>query len=298
MKDFYKACGTENRPATAYHPQSDGQTERNNCVIGDMLRSILGYDKQRDRAKALPAVEFAIIDTFHTAILTTPFRLVYGRDPRRPLSVIPPEATGNVAAARFCTKWSEDIATAKRHLQAAQTRMKATYDVTRRMVEFQVGDQVLLSTKNLNLKTQGKDPQAKKLLPKFIGPFPVVEVVGLGAYRLQIPSHMSRLHDVFNVCLLKPYKRAVTSQHTSLKPSEVGATLLTTSGTSSILPASTRWCGKATLSLRRRGSLSATCTCCRSLLPSGVPNHGSRLVFNAPYVLEIATYAEHPDEAG
>eukprot|EP00955_Chlamydomonas_euryale_P027654 291814-Chlamydomonas_euryale.AAC.1 len=82
--------------------------------------------------------------------------------------------------------------------------MKAYYDVHRRQVTFHVGDKILLSTENLELRPPGVD-RAKKLLPKFVGPFTVTAVVGKGAYRLDLPRTLSRLHNVFNVCLLKPY---------------------------------------------------------------------------------------------
>eukprot|EP00955_Chlamydomonas_euryale_P015484 165720-Chlamydomonas_euryale.AAC.1 len=81
--------------------------------------------------------------------------------------------------------------------------MKAYYDVHRRQVTFNVGDKVL-STKNLELRPPGVD-RAKKLLLKFVGPFTVTAVVSKGAYRLDLPRTMSRLHNVFNVCLLKPH---------------------------------------------------------------------------------------------
>eukprot|EP00955_Chlamydomonas_euryale_P024710 260267-Chlamydomonas_euryale.AAC.1 len=83
--------------------------------------------------------------------------------------------------------------------------MKAAYDVHRRPVTFRTGDRVLLSTRNINLKRPGGSASTPKLMPRFIGPFTVTEVVGKGAYKLDLPDTPRRLHNVFNVCLLKQF---------------------------------------------------------------------------------------------
>ena len=71
-------------------------------------------------------------------------------------------------------------------------------------MEFEAGDRVLLSTRNLNLKGPAKG--SKKLLPKWVGPFQVTKWVNKVAYRLALPGSMSRIHDIFHVSLLKEYR--------------------------------------------------------------------------------------------
>ena len=85
-------------------------------------------------------------------------------------------------------------------LLSAQQRQKAYHDRKARAKSFNVDDQVLLSTKNIAFK----NPGTAKLLPKFAGPFRVLEKIGQAAYKLLLPESM-KIHDVFHVGLLEPY---------------------------------------------------------------------------------------------
>ncbi|KAF0710942.1 hypothetical protein AaE_012307 [Aphanomyces astaci] len=91
------------------------------------------------------------------------------------------------------------------NLQKAQARQKNYCDKKRSLVEFKEGDYVMLATRNIPLKhAQVKNKNEKaKLVPRFIGPFKIQEVVNANAMRLKLPRSMSRLHDVFNVDRLK-----------------------------------------------------------------------------------------------
>ena len=105
------------------------------------------------------------------------------------------------AAEQFVIKMQEELKRAKQCMLDAQTRMKSTADKFRKDITFKVNDDVLLATKNLKLK--GNNP--RKLLPRFIGAFKVLKCVGKVSYKLGLPDHM-RIHDVFHVSLLHPYK--------------------------------------------------------------------------------------------
>jgi RNase H-like domain found in reverse transcriptase/Reverse transcriptase (RNA-dependent DNA polymerase)/Integrase zinc binding domain/Chromo (CHRromatin Organisation MOdifier) domain/Retroviral aspartyl protease/Integrase core domain len=200
-EELCSLCGTRQSMGTAYHPQSDGQTERVNRVLEDMLRHYVN-PAQNNWDEQLAGAEFAINNAWHESIKTTPFMLNYGQHPLTPLD-LGLRRRGRVPAAEaFVTSRQDALAKAKACILAAQQRQKAYADTKRRDVEFAVGDQVLLSTKNIQLKTlQGVD----KLLPKFIGPFSVESKVGMVAYRLSLPSHV-KIHPVFHVSLLKPYR--------------------------------------------------------------------------------------------
>ena len=111
-------------------------------------------------------------------------------------------AQDNVPAVKDMLKnMHEAIADAKSCLQAAQQRQKAHADLHRRDVEFNIGDLVLLSTKNITMKMVG----SSKLMPKYVGPFPVTRQVNKVAYKIELPPCM-KIHDVFHVSLLKAYK--------------------------------------------------------------------------------------------
>jgi hypothetical protein len=94
------------------------------------------------------------------------------------------------------------LASARSNLAKAQDAMVKTADKRRRSHSISVGSQVLLSTANLALKTPGQTP---KLLPRFIGPFPVVAQVNPVTFRLDLPRQYRQLHPVFHVSLLRPH---------------------------------------------------------------------------------------------
>lgn len=217
--DFFASLCAINNMAQAmtssYHPQSDGQTERANRVIEDMLRHYVCPDTQSDWVDFLPMVEFAYNNAFHSSLGSTPFRLNYGFDPLTPMSILTRSRGGkeaweayrellarhkNMLARQFSVRMQEALQRARRCLEAARQRQKEWADKKRRHVEFEKGSLVLLSTKNVKLKSSG----SRKLLPRFIGPFTVTRQVNPVAYEIDLPTQV-RLHNVFHVSLLRPY---------------------------------------------------------------------------------------------
>lgn len=205
MSELYRQLGTKVKLSTAYHPQSDGQTERVNRVLEDMLRNYTAA-KQDDWHEYLAAAEFAINNAHHDSVGSTPFRLNYGRDPNLPGRA----AQGLMPAANtFADRMIKGLADAKLCLQQARNRMKDSADKKRRPISFSEGELVLLSSKNINIKMPKGG--TKKLLFKHIGPFPIAPFEEKGApgskvsYQLILPPHMSRIHDVFHVNLLKKF---------------------------------------------------------------------------------------------
>jgi hypothetical protein len=184
--------------STAFHPQTDGQTERVHRVLEDYLRSYVcqQYD---DWDMWLALAAFAHNNSKHSATGHTPFYLTYGRHPRTPAtmhtrSTIP-------AADEFSTHFSTMVKAAMSAADAARQRMSAMTASNRPNV-YEPGQLVLLSTKNLTLKTLGPN----KLLPRWVGPFKVLSKVGEVAYKLDLPDCM-KIHPVFHVSLLYPYKK-------------------------------------------------------------------------------------------
>jgi len=115
------------------------------------------------------------------------------------------ELDGTVpASSDFVTSFQSRITAAKRCLEAAQQRAESDSNAHRRMPDPEIaeGTLVLLNTKNINTNVKGP----RKLLPKWIGPFPVAKLVGKAAVKLTLPSDY-RIHNVFHVSLVKHYKQ-------------------------------------------------------------------------------------------
>ena len=113
------------------------------------------------------------------------------------------------AAERFHARMQETLKAAKDAMRQAQNRQKQYADLRKSERSFAVGDMVMLSAKHINLKKPAE--ATRKLLPRFIGPFKVIQKVGVPgkevAYKLELPDSMQRVHPVFHVSLLKPFHR-------------------------------------------------------------------------------------------
>ena len=212
---FFAECmrimGVNQAFSTAFHPQTDGQTERVNRILEDMLRHYVG-PYQDDWDELLDLAEFAINNAYQESIQMTPFYMVTGKHPNTKISI---DASSHVPAAKQWTEsYTERLARAKASIKAAQDRQKAYADRNRKEVRFEVGQQVLLSTKNIKFKGEG----VPKLMPKWMGPLRVKKLVGrrdpvtdevmvehVRAVELELPPLM-RVHPVFHVSLIKAYK--------------------------------------------------------------------------------------------
>jgi transposase InsO family protein len=192
-----KSIGTEQALSTAYHPQTDGQTERVNRVLEDMLRMYVSRS-QTDWEDKLACAEFAVNNSEHVSTGVSPFFLNYGHHPYLPVSLLPNHRVPGATA--FAQKMQRLIAEARRVHRIATQRQAQYANSKRRDVQFEEGDWVLLSSKNLRFK-QG----SPKLLPRWVGPFQVAKRVGTQAYELILPARW-KIHDVFHVSVLERYR--------------------------------------------------------------------------------------------
>jgi hypothetical protein len=198
-KSFCAKLGIDPRFSTAFHPQTDGQTERTNRVVEEVLRHYIN-GQHSNWEDLLPIVAFAINNAKSASTGETPFFLNYGRNPHTALSVALPEPTLPSLAMVF-QDLEGTLINVRKLIVAAQDRQKTYADKKRRPHTFTQGDLVLLATKNLHFKTG-----VKKLHPKYVGPFKILRMIGSNAAELQLPVAYSRLHPVFHVSLLQPYK--------------------------------------------------------------------------------------------
>jgi hypothetical protein len=193
--ELSKARQMKQRLSTAYHPQTDGQTERTHQALQHYLRCFSGAEQQW--APLLPEAEFAYNNSVHVTIGVSPFEALYGYHPRM-VDYVPSSQLKVQGVHERLSKLAQTRERMYVHWQKAVDSQKKYYDARHQWVEFQVGETVGLSTKNFRFK------EGKKLAPRFI-PVKVTERIGSQAYKVQLPVKYSRLHDVFPVSLLEKW---------------------------------------------------------------------------------------------
>ncbi|GJS40324.1 reverse transcriptase domain-containing protein [Tanacetum coccineum] len=194
-----EALGTRLDMSTAYHPQTDGQSERTIQTLEDMLRAcVMDFGGSWDTH--LPLIEFSYNNSYHTSIKCTPFEDLYRRKCRSPV-IWTEVGESQLIGPEIVQETTEKIVQIKERLKTARSRQKSYADKRRKPLEFQVGDRVLLKVSPW--KGVVRFGKKKKLAPRYVGPFEIVECVGPVAYRLKLPQELSCVHDTFHVSNLK-----------------------------------------------------------------------------------------------
>ncbi|GJR97048.1 putative reverse transcriptase domain-containing protein [Tanacetum coccineum] len=171
-KGLQNAWGTRLKFSTAFHPETDGQSERTIQTLEDMLRSCaLEWTGNWDDYICL--VEFAYNNSWHASIKCAPFEMLYGRKCRAPICW---DQVGErvLEGPEMIEVTNEKVAVAREKLKEAQTRQKSYADKHRRLLEFQPGEHVFLKVS----PTRGVRRfwySRGKLSPSFIGPFEILE---------------------------------------------------------------------------------------------------------------------------
>nr|GFC79593.1 putative reverse transcriptase domain-containing protein [Tanacetum cinerariifolium] len=185
--------------STAYHPKTDGQSERTIQTLEDMLRTCaIDFGKGWDNHFSL--VEFSHDNRYHASIKAAPFEALYGRKCRSPVcwtEVVEAQILG----PELIQETTEKIVQIKQGMQAARDRQKSYADLKREPMEFQVEDKVVL--KVLPWKGVVRFGKRGKLNPRYVGPFKVLEEIGKVAYKLGLPEELSRVHNTFHVSNLR-----------------------------------------------------------------------------------------------
>lgn len=200
-KSLFSSLGTKIAPSTAYHPQTDGQSEIANRKVEEMIRAFANYRKD-NWDDHLVDFEVAYNSAVHNTTLCSPFYLNYGIHPKTiPIDGI---TAYNPTAQSFLETMKDTTDFAYKRIIRQNARMAEYANKSRIPHEFSVDDQVWLSTKNLSIEDGSG---MRKLHPKFCGPFKIVEKINDVTFRLELPYPMKAkgIHDSFHCSLLKPF---------------------------------------------------------------------------------------------
>ncbi|WVZ70085.1 hypothetical protein U9M48_018783 [Paspalum notatum var. saurae] len=203
---LHEALGTKLDYSTTYHPQTDGQTERVNQLLKDLLRAcVLTYGPNWE--DSLPFAEFSYNNSYQASIEMSPFQALYGRQCRTSLMWEEAGERQFFGPAIF-EEAAENVAKVRDNLKIAQSRQKSYANKRRRELTFEAGEFVYLKVSPLRgtkrFHTRGK------LAPRYVGPYKIKKNIGDLAYELELPEHLSGVH---------PY-RFLTGQ--KKKPEEQG----------------------------------------------------------------------------
>ncbi|WVZ70434.1 hypothetical protein U9M48_019105 [Paspalum notatum var. saurae] len=192
----------------AYHPQTDGQTERTNQILKDMLRACaIQHGTSWD--KCLPYAEFSYNNSYQASLKKSPFEALYGKRCRTPLFW---NQTGEkqLFGSDIIQDAEQQLWIVQENLRVAQSRQRSYADVRRRDLSFKVDDHVYLKVSQM--RSIRRFNMKEKLAPRYIGPFKIMEKKGEVAYRLELPPSLSGVHDVFHMSQLKKCLRVPEEQ--------------------------------------------------------------------------------------
>jgi predicted aspartyl protease len=217
--EFCRIIGVKVKLSTAYHKETDGQTEIMNRYIDQRLRPFVTYF-QDNWSELIPIMDRAQMTLPHSTIGMTPYQLKHGVEPRNSWDwkslkpATPIERLNLDEAVSLATRMHNVWQVAEENIKKAQESMIKRVNKHRRSIDWEPGDRVYLSTRNLKSYRP-----SRKLSSKFDGPYYVAERIGYG-YRLRLPDG-SKIHDIFSPDVLKKYPdNPLPGQEAPKPPSE------------------------------------------------------------------------------
>ena len=170
--------------SSAYHPQTDGATERANRTVTQMIRQCI-HPNQKDWVTKLPAIEFAINSARSASTGYAPFFLNFGRMPR---SMLWNSASHDEFPSIRDFALQKKLALMSAHDSILAARVKQTRDANKKRqdVPFKTGDLAYLSSKNVSFPKR----LARKLIPKYLGPYQIIQDFGNASFKLELPQHL------------------------------------------------------------------------------------------------------------
>lgn len=209
-RSFASGLGIKLNFSTAYHPQSDGQTERVNQVLEQYLRMFVNY-RQDNWVELLDTAEFTYNNTEHASTKVTPFFANYGYHPCDPSTPVPqqhnPSAQGHLEEIfKLRTTLQENIAKAQAESSKYYNRKVKSHLNLSDTPLYSIGDKVWLNARNMTTSR----PSAK-LDHKLLGPFKVVEKISDLVFRLDLPPTME-INNSFHISQLEPFNEGQPGQ--------------------------------------------------------------------------------------
>ncbi|GBG86751.1 hypothetical protein CBR_g41815 [Chara braunii] len=210
---LHEVYGTQLRFSSSYYPQTDGQTEITNRILRDILRKIVRDDQQWDLH--LAHAEIAYNHAVPPATRMSPYYCDLGYHPRVPADFLRPSQmhpdTSSPAMDDWVAHMTSIMNTAHEHIAASPTRMAARANRSRMDHPFKVGDDVLIDARHLQLEAD----TLRKFRRRFFCPCRILQAVGSDtasspvSFRVKLPDYLrqARVHDVYHVSLLRPYRR-------------------------------------------------------------------------------------------
>jgi ribosomal protein S6 len=193
------SLGTHLIHSSAYHPQTDGQIERVNQILEDILRAcVMEYQGSWDRN--LPWAEFFYNNSYQESMKMAQFEVLYGRRCRTPLNWIEPREKV-IFRPDIIEEAEMIVRRVQENLKATKSRQETYANKRRRPLAFEVGDHVYLRVSPM--KGVKRFGVKGKLAPRYIGPFPILEKCGTIAYKPDLSPSLAGVYDIFHMSQLK-----------------------------------------------------------------------------------------------
>jgi hypothetical protein len=204
-EQLHASLGTHLIHSSAYHPQTDGQTEQVNQILQDMLMAcVLEHKGSWD--KNLPWDKFSYNNSYQESLKMATFEVLYEHRCRTPLNWIEPGE--NVIFGSDLVEEAEvTVRRIQDNLKVVRSRQVTYANKRHRPLEFEVGDHVYLRVSQM--KCVKRFGVKEKLVPRYIGPFPILKKCGTVAYKFDLPPSLARVHDIFHVSQLKKCLKAL-----------------------------------------------------------------------------------------
>ena len=201
-KALWHLMGTTLQFSTAFHPQTDGQTEVTNRLLGNLLCCLI-QENAATWEELLPRAEFAYNSSSHQATGYSPFQINIGQNPNLPVDLVPlpSQKVYSTDAIDYATTLTDIHQLVKERIAAYNAKVKGTVDAHLRPLKYQKGDMAMIRLRPEHYAME----KAHKLQPRAAGPFPIRRVINSNAYDVAISSKWG-ISSTFNICDLVAYQ--------------------------------------------------------------------------------------------